>query len=143
MKLSTKGKYGVRAMVDLAIHEKDNPVSIKSISQRQGISEYYLEQLFAPLRQSGIVKSIRGAQGGYVLNKEPKEITVLDIMNILEGPVEISECLDTDDCSNLDSCATRAVWKKIKDAIDEVMIGITLQDILNDYNKGFDIKILK
>ncbi len=133
MKLSTKGKYGVKAMVDLAIHQNENPVSIKSISRRQNISEYYLEQLFAPLRRANVIKSIRGAQGGYILNEEPQNITVLDIMNILEGPVEISECLDRNDCTNIDCCATRTVWKKLKDSIDDVMESITLKDILDDY----------
>lgn len=144
MKLSTKGKYGVKAMVDLAINQGDVPVSIKSISQRQNISEYYLEQLFAPLRRAEIIKSIRGAQGGYVLNKEAKEITVLEIMNVLEGPIEVSECLDTDSCDNIDLCATRTVWKKIKHSIDSVMASITLQDIVNDYhhNSG-SIEFLK
>lgn len=145
MKLSTKGRYGVKAIVDLAINQGETPVSIKSISQRQNISEYYLEQLFAPLRKAKVIKSIRGAQGGYVLNADPSKITVLDIMNILEGPVEISECLDNGDCTNIDCCATRTVWKKIKDSIDNVMESITLQDILNDYNsmgmqKGILIK---
>lgn len=135
MKLSTKGKYGVKAIVDLALNQGETPVSIKSISQRQNISEYYLEQLFAPLRRAKVIKSIRGAQGGYVLNKEPSKITVLDIMNILEGPVEISECLDNTDCSNIDCCATRTVWVKIKNSIDSVMESITLQDILDDYKK--------
>lgn len=142
MKLSTKGKYGVKAVVDLALHQKENPVSIKSISQRQGISEYYLEQLFAPLRKADIIRSIRGAQGGYVLNKEPKDLTVLELMNILEGPVEISECLDNNMCSNIDCCATRMVWKKLKESIDDVMGSITIQDILNDY-KNNGIEILK
>ena len=134
MKLSTKGRYGVKAMVDLAIHQNGEPVSIKSISQRQNISEYYLEQLFAPLRRAEIIKSIRGAQGGYVLNKEARDITVLDIMNILDGPIEVSDCLDNGECSNIDCCATRTVWRKLKDAIDGVMIAITLQDIVDDFH---------
>ena len=136
MKLSTKGRYGVKAMVDLAINQKDVPVSIKSISQRQNISEYYLEQLFAPLRRAEIIKSIRGAPGGYILNKAAETITVLEIMNILEGPIEISECLDHNDCDNIDCCATRTVWRRIKDSIDDVMGSITLQDIVNDYHKN-------
>lgn len=123
-------------MVDLAINQGETPVSIKSISQRQNISEYYLEQLFAPLRRAEIIKSIRGAQGGYVLNKDAREITVLEIMNILEGPIEVSECLDTDSCDNIDLCATRTVWKKIKHSIDSVMASITLQDIVNDYRQN-------
>lgn len=138
MKLSTKGKYGVKAMVDLALNYCEAPVSIKSISKRQNISEYYLEQLFAPLRKADLIKSIRGAQGGYMLSRDPKDLTVLEIMNVLEGPVEISECLHSDSCDNIDCCATRALWKKIKDSIDEVMESITLQDIIDDYHQNTD-----
>jgi Rrf2 family transcriptional regulator, cysteine metabolism repressor len=134
MKLSTKGRYGVKAMVDLAIHYGGEPVSIKSISERQGISEYYLEQLFSPLRKSGLINSIRGAQGGYVLSAIPKAITVAEIMEVLEGPIEISSCLDEKSCNNVDCCATRLLWAKIKDSIDSVTKSTTLQDILDDYN---------
>ncbi|AYE33166.1 RrF2 family transcriptional regulator [Clostridium septicum] len=147
MKLSTKGRYGVKAMVDLAIHYGNAPVSIKVISQRQNISEYYLEQLFSPLRKAGLIKSIRGAQGGYVLNKAPSEIKVADVMDVLEGPIEIADCIEGAECNNIDCCATRLLWKKIKSSIDEVMENITLQDIVNDYtnikNKNDEIKLLK
>ena len=87
MKLSTKGRYGVKAMVDLALNYGTAPVSIKTISKRQNISEYYLEQLFSPLRKADLIKSIRGAQGGYVLNREPKDIKISDIIYVLEGPI--------------------------------------------------------
>ncbi|MFD3156455.1 RrF2 family transcriptional regulator [Haloimpatiens sp. FM7330] len=135
MKLSTKGRYGVKAMVDLAVHDDEKPVSIKSISQRQNISEYYLEQLFSPLRKAGLIKSIRGAQGGYVLNAKPEDITIADIMEVLEGPVEISSCLKDHSCNNIDCCATRLLWKKIKESIDNVTKSVTLVDIVNDYKK--------
>ena len=135
MKLSTKGKYGVKAMVELAIRYGGAPVSIKTISQRQNISEYYLEQLFSPLRKAELIKSIRGAQGGYILNREPKEIKVSDVMYVLEGPIEIAECIEGTVCDNIDCCATSLLWAKIKKSIDEVMEGITLQDIVDDYNK--------
>lgn len=135
MKLSTKGRYGVKAMFDLAIHHGNDPVSIKSISERQGISEYYLEQLFSPLRKANLIVSVRGAQGGYKLSKSPSEITVLDIMNVLEGPIEVSDCLEDTTCSNVDCCATRGLWFKIKNSFESVTQGITLQDMLDDYNK--------
>ena len=134
MKLSTKGRYGVKAMVELAIHYGQSPLSIKTISQRQGISEYYLEQLFSPLRKAKLITSIRGAQGGYILSKEPKNIRVSDIMYVLEGPIEISDCIEGVSCDNIDCCATRLLWTKIKNSIDEVMENITLQDIVDDYN---------
>ena len=135
MKLSTKGRYGVKAMVDLAIHYGESPISIKSISQRQGISEYYLEQLFSALRKAKLIKSIRGAQGGYVLNKLPDEITVDDIMEVLEGPIEISDCVEGTTCNNGNCCATRLVWQKIKTSIEDVTTSVTLKDIVNDYNE--------
>ena len=135
MKLSTKGRYGVKAMVDLAIHYGESPISIKSISQRQGISEYYLEQLFSALRKAKLIKSIRGAQGGYVLNKLPEEITVADIMEVLEGPIEISDCVEGTTCNNGNCCATRLVWQKIKTFIEDVTTSVTLKDIVNDYNE--------
>lgn len=134
MKLSTKGRYGVKAMVDLAINYGEEPVSIKSISERQKISEYYLEQLFSPLRKADIIKSVRGAQGGYVLSRPPEEITVAEVINVLEGPIEISQCLDEDSCSNIDNCATRLLWARIKESIDSVLKSTTLKDIVNDYN---------
>ena len=111
------------------------PISIKSISERQNISEYYLEQLFLPLRKANIIKSIRGAQGGYVLNKAPEEISVAEIINVLEGPIEISDCIEGTTCNNIDCCATRLLWGKIKRSIDSVMESTTLRDILDDYNK--------
>jgi len=145
MKLSTKGRYGVRAMVDLASNYGSAPISIKTISKRENLSEYYLEQLFSPLRRANIIRSIRGAQGGYVLCKPPNEITVGDIMTILEGPIEIADCIDGVECDSSDCCATKTVWEKIKNSIDSVMNSITLQDIIDDYeaikNKKNNIKI--
>lgn len=140
MKLSTKGRYGVKAMVDLAINYGKNPVSIKIISERQNISEYYLEQLFSTLRKAKLINSIRGAMGGYVLAKSPEEIRIYDILEVLEGPIEISTCLDNDNCNNIDCCATRILWKKIKDSIDNVTKSITLKDIVEDYYNISKIK---
>ena len=108
-------------------------MSIKSISQRQNISEYYLEQLFSSLRKAKLIKSIRGAQGGYILNRQPEDITVSDIIEVLEGPIEISDCLEGVTCNNVDCCATRLLWKKIKTSIDEVTNSVTLKDIVEDY----------
>lgn len=136
MKLSTKGQYGVKAMFDLALHYGDEPTSLKGIAERQEISEYYLEQLMAVLRRENLVKSIRGAQGGYVLSKEPSNITVGKILDVLEGPIEISECITDDEnveCSRIHYCPTRLIWVKIKAAIDDVVNSITLQDMVNDY----------
>ena len=134
MKLSTKGKYGVKAMVDLAINFGKSPISIKNISMRQHISEYYLEQLFSQLRKAKLIKSVRGAQGGYILNKEPKEITVSDVFDVLEGPIEISDCIEGEVCSNSSCCASRLLWEKLKESIDNVTKTMTLQDMIDDYN---------
>lgn len=135
MKLSTKGRYGVKAMVELAINYGGTPMSIKTISTKQNISEYYLEQLFSPLRKADFLKSIRGAQGGYILSREPKDITIAEVMYVLEGPIEIADCIEGSSCDNIDCCATRLLWEKIKNSIDEVMGSVTLQDIVDDYNR--------
>ena len=89
----------------------------------------------SPLRKAKLITSIRGAQGGYILSKEPKNIRVSDIMYVLEGPIEISDCIEGVSCDNIDCCATRLLWTKIKNSIDEVMENITLQDIVDDYNR--------
>lgn len=135
MKLSTKGRYGVKAMVELAMNYGDTPVSIKTISSRQNISEYYLEQLFSPLRKAKLITSIRGAQGGYVLSREPKDITIADIMYVLEGPIEIADCIEGAACDKIDFCATRLLWEKIKNSIDDVMQSVNLQDIVDDFDR--------
>lgn len=141
MKLSTKGRYGVRAMVELAANYGEPPVSIKTISKRQNLSEYYLEQLFSPLRRANLIRSIRGAQGGYVLARSPEEITVGDIMTVLEGPIEIADCIDGLKCDSEGYCATKFVWGKIKRSIEDVMNSITLQDIIEEYNNADKSKI--
>lgn len=137
MKLSTKGQYGVKAMFDLALHYGVEPTSLKNIAKRQEISEYYLEQLMAVLRRENLVKSVRGAQGGYVLVRDPSLITVGEILNVLEGPLEITECITDDDntgCSKINYCATRLIWIKLKTAVNDVINSITLVDMVNDYN---------
>lgn len=140
MKLSTKGRYGVKAMADLAINYGKEPISIKCISGRQNISEYYLEQLFRALRKAELIQSVRGTGGGYILGREPKDITVFEILDVLEGPIEVSTCLDDTSCVNVECCATRGVWRQIKDSIDSVTKSITLQDIVDDYNNIVTIR---
>lgn len=138
MKLSTKGRYGLKAMYDLAIHFGDGPIALKSIAERQRISDHYLEQLIATLRKAGLVKSVRGAQGGYMLANNPEKITVGDIIRTLEGPLGPSECVLEEDpsaCDNADCCVTRVVWEKIRISISDVIDSITLQDMVEDYYK--------
>ncbi|MCK8815987.1 Rrf2 family transcriptional regulator [Natroniella sulfidigena] len=133
MKLSTKGRYGVRAMFDLALHQGDGPTPLRSIAERQNISEHYLEQLIANLRKEGLVNSVRGAHGGYLLSKEPAEITIGDIIRVLEGPIAPVDCVsdkvEEDKCENITDCVVRMIWKKMKDSINEVLDEITLEDL--------------
>ncbi len=138
VKLSTKGRYGVKAMFDLAEHFGDGPVALKGIAERQGISEHYLEQLMAVLRKAGLVKSIRGAQGGYVLAREPANITVGDIIRVLEGPLAPTECVSEEEpekCKNAPTCITRTIWQKMRDSLAEVIDSITLADMVRDAEK--------
>lgn len=139
MKLSTKGEYGLRAIFDLAMHYGEGPISLKSIAERQDLSDHYLEQLFSVLRKAGLVKSIRGAQGGYVLGKEPAEITVGDIIRVLEGPIAPMDCVNeesTDDlCRRAETCVTRGIWKKVRDSISNVLDSITLEDMAKEAEK--------
>ncbi|MDR3592972.1 MAG: Rrf2 family transcriptional regulator [Negativicutes bacterium] len=137
MKLSTKGRYGVAAMYDLAMHYGQGPISLKSVAERQGISEHYLEQLMGTLRKSGYVKSVRGAQGGYTLTRSPALITVGDIIKIMEGPIAPVDCLltegpDNDYCERATFCVTRGVWAKVRDSINTVLDSISLADLCRD-----------
>ena len=136
MKLSTKGRYGIHAMYDLAQFGSETPQPIKSIAERQNIPEAYLEQLIGQLRRSGLVKSVRGAQGGYLLSRSPAEITVGEVLRTLEGELAVVDCLmEEDACHKACSCPTRVVWKKLRDGVNEIVDGITLQDMLDDYQR--------
>ena len=138
LKLSTKGRYGVKAMFDLAQHVGEGPTSLKSIAERQGISEHYLEQLISGLRKSGLVKSVRGAQGGYILGREPGKIKVGDIIRVLEGPIAPVDCVSEEDpecCVKAEFCVTRTIWEKVRDSIADVLDSITLETMLEDAKK--------
>lgn len=130
MKVSTKGRYGLRAMVDLAEHEEGKAIPIREISERQNISEQYLEQLFATLRKAKLVKSVRGAHGGYMLNHEPEDISVADILTTLEGPIAPVDCVIEDDfCNYIDKCVIHGLWEELTDAINDVIENMTLADL--------------
>lgn len=138
MRLSTKGRYGLKAMFDLALFSSEKPISLATIALRQGVSVNYLEQLIAPLRKAGLVRSVRGAQGGYILNASPDEVTVKDILVILEGPLAPTDCVKEEPdetCDNADYCATRLIYEKMKDSIDNVVSSITLKDMVDDHQK--------
>lgn len=135
MKLSQRGRYGVLALQDLANEYGTGPVSLKSIAERQEISENYLEQLMGTLRKAGFVNSVRGAQGGYVLAKSPSEITIGEIIVAMEGPIAFAECMtmlngDTPFvCEKAGGCTRRGVWDKIGRRINEVLNSITLEEL--------------
>jgi len=139
LKISTKGHYGVQAMFDLAQHYGEGPISLKSIAERQDLSEHYLEQLIAVLRKAGLVRSVRGAQGGYILAREPADIKVGDIIRVLEGPIAPVECVNREDpeqCLKAEFCITKNVWEKVKTSIEEVIDTISLADMCKDAEKA-------
>lgn len=138
MKISTKGRYAIRLMLDLAMHENEGYISIKTISQRQGISEKYLEQIIKMLSKSNMVESTRGAQGGYKLIKKPEEYTVGEILRVTEGSLAPVECLNEEHtCENCQNCITIEIWQNVLDAINEVVDNITLDYLVKKQkNKG-------
>lgn len=136
MKLSTKGQYGTRALLDLALHETDEPVPLKDIAQRQQIPLQYLEHLITPLITAGIIRSIRGAKGGIMLAKTPEEIRLNEVIQALEGPIGPTECLNNPGvCDRSASCVTRDVWDELKKAMEGVLEGTTLQDLADRQRK--------
>lgn len=134
MKLSTKGRYGLMAMYQLAQDFGQGPIPLKYVAEKQGLSENYLEQLFSSLRRNDLLKSVRGAYGGYMLSRSPEEITVGEVLRALEGQISPSECVSDgiNQCSRDEKCATQKVLSQIKDSIDQVIDSITLMDMIND-----------
>ncbi len=119
-------------MVELASHYGEGPIELKEIAKRENISLKYLEQVINPLRADGLVKAIRGAKGGYSLAKPPSEICLYDVIETLEGPLNLLECLqDTKACQKVSSCVTREIWKEVSDAISEIFNSVTLEDMVN------------
>jgi Rrf2 family protein len=133
MKVSTRGEYGVRAMVALAHHYGDGPMSITEIARRSSIPPAYLEQLIAPLRRASLVESKRGARGGYVLAREPGAIRIGDVYRVMEGPVAPMDCVSEDaadqTCPLIDGCETRPIWLKVRDSIVDALDSTTLADL--------------
>lgn len=145
MKISTRGRYALRLMIDLAIHQDEGPVRVKDISERQSISIKYMEQIISVLNKAGYVRSIRGPQGGYLLTKKPEEYTVGMILYLTEGNMAPVACLEyeVNDCERQASCATLDLWMELHEAIKGVLEKYTLQDLVqkqnvkgrNDYGK--------
>lgn len=131
MKLSSRTRYGMRAILELAMEYGKAPLQIKTIAQREDISNKYLEQLISMLKSAGLVRSIRGPRGGYVLAKEPAEIQLKDVFTTLEGPMVPAECLEHPEyCPRCTDCATRQIWQELQDAIFGVLESVTLADLV-------------
>lgn len=133
MKISTRGRYALRLMLDLAMNSNGQPVSLKDVAQRQAISDKYLEQIISILHKAGYVQSIRGAQGGYFLKRDPEEYTVGMILRLTEGSLAPVACIEDDEvvCDRADACVTAIVYKKINDAVNDVVDNITLADLID------------
>jgi len=132
MKLSTRTRYGVRAILELAESAARKPLQLKTIAQHQEISLKYLEQLMAMLRSAGFVRSVRGSKGGYVLAKLPSQIKLSDVFNCLEGPVITAECVQNDNyCARSADCVAKQVWAQVQQAVTNVLESITLQDLVD------------
>ncbi|MBO8177565.1 cysteine metabolism transcriptional regulator CymR [Aeribacillus pallidus] len=130
MKISTKGRYGLTIMIELAKRHGEGPTPLKQIAQAHDLSEHYLEQLIAPLRNAGLVKSIRGAYGGYMLGNHPSKITAGDIIRVLEGPISPVEGIENEEP------AKRELWIRIRDAVKEVLDSTTIEDLANHTDDG-------
>jgi len=131
VKLSTRTRYGIRAILELAENHGKGPVQLKTIAQHQAISLKYLEQLMAMLKSAGFVNSARGSKGGYVLAKAPNQIKLSDCFNCLEGPVITSECVENESyCIRTEDCIVREIWTEVQNAITGILKSVTLQDII-------------
>ena len=139
MKISTKGRYGLKAVIDMAYRQDEGALSISNIASKNNISESYLEQLFAKLKKADIVKSIRGAQGGYILARDTSDISVGDILRALEGnlnPVDCPDLLGDGKCTGSDSCISKIVWKKINESVNKAVDSITLKSLIEERNNN-------
>lgn len=140
MKVSTRGEYGVRAMVALARHYGGGPMSITEIAKVSSVPAAYLEQLIAPLRRAELVSSKRGAHGGYVLARSPELVRVGDVYRVMEGPVAPMDCVSEDDeaqiCPLIEGCETRPIWLKVRDSIVEALDSTTLADLIHSESPG-------
>ena len=133
MRVTTRGRYAVMAMFELAIRQSPEPVPLKQIAEHQGLSERYLEQLIAPLRRAGLVRSVRGAQGGYALGRPATVISVGDILRIVEGPISPVVCvIDPLACARTDGCVMRGIWSRLRDRMVELLDSITLADLCQE-----------
>ena len=134
MKLTTKGRYAVTAMLDLAVHNGEGPIALADISERQGISLSYLEQLFAKLRKMGLVASTRGPGGGYRLNHQPKEIAIADVVTAVDEPVDATRCGGAKDCAGDTRCLTHDLWEELSQQIRNFLSEVSLADVIQKHH---------
>ncbi|EHN16731.1 RrF2 family transcriptional regulator [Clostridium sporogenes] len=142
MKISTKGKYGIKAIIDLAINSTEEAVTLKSISERQNISEGYLEQIFSLLRKNNLIKGIKGAQGGYILEKDSAHITAGEILRSLEGDLSVVELNDDYLNNRMEKSIKTNLWDRINESIERVVDSITLEDLVEAYKKSDNQNIM-
>jgi len=135
MRLSTKGRYGTRLMLELALNYSNRPVLLSEVAKRQEISVKYLEQLVRPLKIAGLIQSVRGARGGYMLTRPPSKITLKEIITVLEGQLSLVECVFSGNCSRWVWCVTKDIWKEISKKVIDFLSEITLQDMVHRYRK--------
>ena len=137
MKISTKGRYGLRILLDLALHENGSPRLIRDIAESQSISEKYISRLIIDLRKAGMVKSIRGAKGGYKLARIPKYLTLLDVVEVMEGPISVVDCVGSPfSCERKELCAAREIWMRLNAEIRESLVKVTLQDLVDQARRN-------
>ncbi|HUM84515.1 MAG TPA: Rrf2 family transcriptional regulator [Lachnospiraceae bacterium] len=134
MKVSTKGRYALRIMLDLAVHDSGELVPLKEIAARQNITLKYMEQIISPLSKAGFVQSLRGSSGGYRLARKPAEYTVGDILRVLEGPLVPNACLEGEEntCPRADFCPTLPFWKGLNKVINDYVDSVTLEDLVEE-----------
>ena len=137
MKLSMKSRYGLRALIDLAIHSRDEQVALGNVAERNGISPQYLEQVFAALRRAGIVKSIKGPQGGYLLNHPAEKITVAEILEVLDGTYHIADedTAEESDCKGIAAAIQTRVIDEVNRQLDQILMNLTLADLVKEYQE--------
>ncbi len=141
MKLSTRSRYGTRMMLDLAQHYGESPVQIGEIARRQDISVKYLEQLIIPLKKANYIKSVRGPKGGHELAKPPEEITVGEIVELLEGGINLADCIENPDtCERSETCLTRGIWETATKAMSQELNSITLSDMIKGHKSANELQ---
>lgn len=144
MRISTRGRYALRIMVDLALTDQSRPARVKEIAERQEISEKYMEQIISILNKAGMVRSVRGPQGGYFLARKPEEYTVGSILRLTEGSLAPVECVEqgSPGCQRQEICETYLLWKKIDEAVSKVVDTVTLADLISwNKERGQDYSI--